>query len=77
MTKHWTDEAMERLAAEDERERTEAKMVRIEGCDIASLRLALRLVNEARDKRTSEFGHEIHAAAINLDRIIEDWNEAL
>jgi hypothetical protein len=45
----------------------------IHSCDIDSMRFALKLINQARDKQP-EHPSLWDAAAINLDRIIEDFN---
>jgi hypothetical protein len=51
-------------------------MVRLEPCDRDSLAAALRLINEARDRgeHRDARGVNLHAAAINLDRIREDYD---
>ena len=53
-------------------------MIRLEGCDRDSIAAALRLVNEARDRgeQRDRRGVSLHAAAINLDRIREDFDNA-
>jgi hypothetical protein len=53
-------------------------MVRLEPCDRDALAAALRLINEARDRGEVRDGRgvNLHAAAINLDRIREDYDNA-